>query len=129
MRIAIIIYSYFSLVMRKPAFCIMQKQRRSNCEADHAFVSAIRIIHSLYYLNPKFQASSNVLWLYSLVCVGPDQKHRRPVSHNEAHLTIGLSRPYRLDESIFSERGFLSIVFIFISFFGEILVSKQKRSN
>ena len=32
-----------------------------------AFVFAIRIIQSLYYLNLKFQASSHLLWLYSPV--------------------------------------------------------------
>ena len=44
-----------------------------------AFVFATRIVQSLYYINPKFQASSHVLWLYSLVCVGPGRKPRRPV--------------------------------------------------
>ena len=44
-----------------------------------AFVFAIRIVKSLYFLNPKFQASSHLLWLYSLVCVGPGRKPRRPV--------------------------------------------------
>ena len=44
-----------------------------------AFVFAIRIAQSLYYLNPKFQASSHILWLYRTVCVGPGQKPRRPV--------------------------------------------------
>ena len=44
-----------------------------------AFVFAIRIVQSLYYLNPKFQASSHLLWLYSPVCVRPGQKPRRPV--------------------------------------------------
>ena len=36
-------------------------------------------MQSIYYLNPKFQASSHLLWLYSLVCVGPGRKPRRPV--------------------------------------------------
>ena len=44
-----------------------------------AFVFAIRIVHSLYSLYPKFQASSHLLWLYSPVCVGPGRKPRRPV--------------------------------------------------
>ena len=30
-------------------------------------------------LNPKLQASSHLVWLYSLVCVGPGRKPRRPV--------------------------------------------------
>ena len=44
-----------------------------------AFVFATRIVQSLYFLNPKFQVSSHLLWLYSPVCVGPGRKPRRPV--------------------------------------------------
>ena len=29
----------------------------------------------LYFLNPKFQASSYLQCLYSLVCVGPEENH------------------------------------------------------
>ena len=73
--------------MRKTAFCICE-----NKDADQlisAFVFAIRIVQSLYYLHPKIQASSHLLWLYRPVCVGPGRKPRRPVvSHNEAHLNL-----------------------------------------
>ena len=41
------------------------------------FVFATKIVQSLYFLNPKFQASSHLLWLYSPVCVGPGRKPRR----------------------------------------------------
>ena len=44
-----------------------------------AFVFATRIVQSLFFLNPKFQASSYLLWLHSPVCVGPGRKPRRPV--------------------------------------------------
>ena len=44
-----------------------------------AFVIATQIEQSLFFLNPKFQASSHVLWMYSPVCVGPGRKPRRPV--------------------------------------------------
>ena len=44
-----------------------------------AFVFTIRIVQSLYFLNPKFQASRHLLWLCSPVCVGPGRKPRRPV--------------------------------------------------
>ena len=40
-----------------------------------AFVFATQIVQSLYFLYPKFQASSHLLWLYSPACVGP----RKPV--------------------------------------------------
>ena len=43
-----------------------------------AFVFATRIVQSLFYVNPKFQASSHLLWLYSLLCVGPGRTPRRP---------------------------------------------------
>ena len=36
-----------------------------------AFVFASYIVLSLYFLNPKFQASYHLLWLFSQVCVGP----------------------------------------------------------
>ena len=42
------------------------------------FVFATRIVQSLYILNPKFQGSSLLLWLYSPVCVRPTRKPRRP---------------------------------------------------
>ena len=38
------------------------------------FVFATYIVDSLCFLNPKFQASSHPLWLYSQVCVGLGQK-------------------------------------------------------
>ena len=44
-----------------------------------AFVFATRIVHSLFFLNPNFQASSHLLWLCNPVCVGPDRKPRIPV--------------------------------------------------
>ena len=74
-----------SLAMRKLDFCICENkdadQLRSHREADliSAFVFAIQIVQSLYYLNPEFQASSHLLWLYSPVYVRPGQKPRRPV--------------------------------------------------
>ena len=50
--------------MGKPTICIGENkdadQLRSNCEADHAFVFATRIVEFLFYLNPKFQASVTV---------------------------------------------------------------------
>ena len=49
--------------MRKPDFCIC-----GNKGADqliNAFVFASQIVQSLYFLNPKFQVSSYLLWLYT----------------------------------------------------------------
>ena len=74
---------YMSRVVRKPAFCICKNkdvdQLRGNREADQRL--CFRYIDSTIPLlpKPKFQASSHLLWLYSLVCVGPGWKSRRPV--------------------------------------------------
>ena len=42
------------------------------------FISTSLIIQSLYFLNPKFQISNHLLWLYdSLIFVGPGWKPQR----------------------------------------------------
>ena len=63
--------------MRKPAFCICEN--KGSDQLRSAIVFATLIVLSLYFLNPKFHVSNNLLWLYSPVCVGPGQKPRRPV--------------------------------------------------
>ena len=50
-----------------------------------AFAFAIRIVQFLYYLYPKFQASSHLLELYRLVRVGPGRKPERWFSHDAAY--------------------------------------------
>ena len=70
--------------MRKPDFSLSE-----NKDADQlcgvtaklisAFVFATRIVQFLFYLNPKFQAPSYLLWLYSPVYVGPGRKPRSQV--------------------------------------------------
>ena len=56
------------------------------------FVFTTCIVQSLFFLNPKFQASSSLLWLYSPVCVGPVQKPHCWLSHKVAQLFILLFR-------------------------------------
>ena len=61
--------------MRKRSFCICENKgadqlRGNSARLICAFVFATRIVRSLYFLNPKFQAPSHLLWLYSPVCVG-----------------------------------------------------------
>ena len=72
-----------SLVLRKPAFCICGNkdadQLRGNREADQRLCFHYKVVQSLYYLNPKFQASSHLLRLYRPVGVGPGRNSRRPV--------------------------------------------------
>ena len=53
-----------------------------------AFVFATRIVQFLFYLNPKFQASSSFLCLYRPVCVRPVWKAHCWFSHEAAHILI-----------------------------------------
>ena len=53
-----------------------------------AFVFTTKIVQSLFFLNPKFQASSYLLWLHSLVFVGPGRKPECWFPHNEAHFIL-----------------------------------------
>ena len=76
--------------MGKPTICICKNKDadllRGNREAKliSAFVFATWIVQFLFYLNPKFQASSSVLCLYRPVCVGPVQKPHCWFSHEAA---------------------------------------------
>ena len=77
--------------MRKSTICICE-----NKDADQlrvvtpklisAYVFATQIVQFFYFLNPKFQASSHLLYLYSLVCVGPGQNPECWFSYDEAHI-------------------------------------------
>ena len=75
-----------SHLMGKPAICICENkgadQLRGNREADQRLCFR----YSVFYLNPKFQASSSFLCLYRPVCVGPVRKPHRWFSHEAAHI-------------------------------------------
>ena len=85
---------YLSRVMRKPFFAYAKTKRQIRfavtvtAKLISAFVFATRIVQSLYFLNPKFQASSYLLWLYSPVCIGPVRKPERWFSHDTAHFVF-----------------------------------------
>ena len=55
--------------MRKPAFAYAKTKP----------LFSLQIVQSLFFLDPLYQASSHLLWLYSPVCVGPGRKPRKPV--------------------------------------------------
>ena len=71
----------------------LQKQRRRSasqyCEADQGlcFCYTNQMVQFLYFLNSKFPASSHLLCLYSLFCVGPVQKPLCWFSHDAAQMT------------------------------------------
>ena len=60
-------------------FAYAKTKTQLSSEADQRLVFATYIVQSLYFLNTKFQASNHLVWLYSLVCVRPGRKSRRPV--------------------------------------------------
>ena len=53
-----------------------------------AFVFAIRIVQFLFYVKPKFQASSFFLCLYRPVCFGPVRKPHCWFSHKAAQILL-----------------------------------------
>ena len=69
-----------SHVMRKPTFCICLNkgadQLRTTAKLISTFVFATSIVQFLFYLYPKFQASSLLIRLYRPVCVGHDRKRK-----------------------------------------------------
>ena len=84
---------YMSRDVRKPDFCICEKQRPRSAsrfavttKLISAFVFATQIVQSLSFLNIKFQASSHFLRRHSLICVGPGRKSRRRFSDVAAHI-------------------------------------------
>ena len=85
----------------------MRKQRRRSAAACavtaqlfSALVFATWIVQSLFYLNPKFQAFSHLLWVYSLVCVRPGRKPRRPVFSQRGSIGAG-SGTYLSQETLY----------------------------
>ena len=59
------IHGLYEPRVRKPDFCICKNkdadQLRDTAKLISAFVFATRIVQSLYFLNPKFQASRHFL--------------------------------------------------------------------
>ena len=79
-----------SRLVGKPTICIGEnkgadQQAKTKAQIS-AFVFATRILQFLYFLNPKFQASSSFLCLYRPVCVGPVRKPHCWFSHEVAHI-------------------------------------------
>ena len=84
-----------SRLVGKPTICICENkgadQLRGNRKLISAFVFATRIVQFLFYLKPKFQASSSFLCMYRPVCVGPVRKPHCWFSHEEAQMLKSLS--------------------------------------
>ena len=79
--------------MRKPFFFAYAKTKTQisfavTAKLISAFVFPTPRVLSLYFLNMKFQASSHLVWSYSLVCVRPGGKPEDQFCHNEAPLIL-----------------------------------------
>ena len=76
--------------MGKPTVCIGETKTQISfavtAKLISAFVFASRIVQFLFYLNPKFQASSSFLCLYRLACVGPVRKPHCCFFHEAAQI-------------------------------------------
>ena len=88
-----VLLQHTSRIMRKTVFAYANTKAQLSfaviAKPISAFVFAIPIVQSLYFLNPKFQASYHLLWLYNPVCMGPGKKKRRPVfSHRGSYLPL-----------------------------------------
>ena len=97
--------------MRKSAFCIWENkgadQLCSHCAADQRLCFATLKVQSLYFLTLKFQASSHLQWLCSLICVRPGWKHRR---------------------QLFSQRGsYVHVFLVYFSFYCAIYSAFYKK--
>ena len=70
--------NHISHVMRKLDFRVCENKgqisREVTAQLISAFIFATKIVQFLFYLNPKFQASSLLLRRYRPVCVRPEQK-------------------------------------------------------
>ena len=91
------------------------------------FVFATQIVHSLFFLNAKFQASNHSLWLCSPVCVGPVLRPERSSSYVVAqmykkHLSLVVRKPvFRVSDKV---------KYSFWCSFGEIKIDlTPKKSN
>ena len=81
-----------------PAFCICKKNAdQVGCtvaaQLISSFVFTTKIVQSLYFLYPKFPASCHLMWLYSLVCVGPGRHPKDRFSHDAAHIWFIMDNP------------------------------------
>ena len=86
-------------VRRKSLFAYTKTKMQITAKLISAFVFASYVVLSVYFLNPKFQASSHLLYLYSLVCVGPGRKPERLFSHDAAHIIMACVQTTKSDQS------------------------------
>ena len=80
------IMKQMSSVMRKPTYAKTKVQISLRVISASVFTTGIVLF--FYFQNPKFSASSHLLWLYRSVCVGPVRKPHCLFSHNTAQMML-----------------------------------------
>ena len=117
-KLKLLVPKVYKSYREKTGFLPMRKQRRRTAKLISAFVFANRIVQFLFFLYPKFQASSLLLRLYSPVCVGPGRKSRRPVfSRRGSYTTNGLAHCCHVGDCPLSILGASGVIYIFYSIF------------
>ena len=81
-----------SRLMGKPTICIGENK---DTKLISAFVFATPVVQFLFYLNPKFQASSSFLLLCRLVCVRPVRKPHCWFSHEMAQILLSFVKAFK----------------------------------
>ena len=91
-----------SRIVIKPDFSICENKDADQLRGFAVTVKLISVIvfatwivQYLFFLIPKFQASSYLLWLHSPVCVGPGRKPRRPVFSQQGSYYRSRTRMHR----------------------------------
>ena len=78
--------------MTKLTICICENkdadQLAVTAKLISAFVFTTQTVQFLFFLNPKFPASSHLQRLYSSVCVRPVQKPHCWFSHDATHFSL-----------------------------------------
>ena len=86
----ILLRTYYLSHVRKPMSAYAKTKRKISfavaAKLFCAFAFATWIVQYLHFLHTKFQASSPLQWLYSLVYVRPEQNPHWWFSHDAAHL-------------------------------------------
>ena len=99
-----------SRVMKKTAFSICERRSsaaRLPSSWSKPFFRYIDIVKSLFFLNPKFQASRHLLWLYIPVRVGPGRKPWRQIfSWRGSNISICMYHSHYHFAKQLSKQGF-----------------------
>ena len=85
-----IVYSKICDNLRRESIAYAKTKAQISCAVTaqliSAFVFTTSIIHFLFFLNPKFQACSLLLWLYRSVCVRPGRRPQRPIFYRHGSM-------------------------------------------